>query len=99
MDKKKIETFGEFCELIEKEPENVYTAAGNTTTLNRIDSIKVLYNTFNNIMHNYYHIPPKKKIKMCQWYDKNNGQMFVFEKVLYGSSLIKIPDSEFEVED
>ena len=98
MDKKKIEDFGTFCTLIANEPENVWNEKGNSPTSKRRDDA-YLYNNF--ITNIYYHIPAKKRKTMAKWYGKGNGQMYVLDDTPdgYRNAFIKLPNSEFEVDE
>ena len=103
MDKRKIETFGEFCELIATEPENVYglTGTSNCTIRNIDDLLTFFENTCYHIPPKKKVIPPKKKVTKCQWYGNGNGQMYVLNDTDDGlrHAFIKIEGTEFEVDE
>ena len=102
MDKKKIETFGDFCTLIANEPENVWCEDTQmATNCDDDESIRRLIYQFE--QSTYYHIPPNKKKTMCQYYDEDDGDTKTFpinmEFKDYAGNWIKIPNSEFEVDE
>ena len=100
MNKKKITTFGEFCELRQKEPENVYQNDIPVTAFPKDNTLDQLRFSFD---HNtYYHIPPKKKKTMAMYYYGRTGEMktlWVECSTACGSDWIKIPNTEFEVDE
>jgi len=114
MDKKKIETFGEFCELIANEPENVYCDDYGLTDYNKLSNLSELSNSFRS--RDYHHIPIKKKKTMAEFYcwHENLGfrNVIVYElrngephNLVTGKPIEQYthwmlkPKSEFEVDD
>jgi len=95
MNKKRIETFGEFCELIANEPENVYFD-NYKTNMNISDSLDALKRSFNE--SDYYHIPPVKKKTLATYYHIETGEVKILEKCS-GLSWRYKPNSEFEVDE
>lgn len=111
MNKKKIETFGLFCELIERDRDSVYFIEKNeyvhfsrTADLNYLKSLKEYWNNKNTA---YYHIPPKKKKTMAEFYCWRSAKVFpdilVREKnwIDNGEYYLVVPknNTEFEVDD
>ena len=95
MNKKKIESFGTFCDLIANEPENVYCDDGIRTTKRKDQSY--LHKNF--INNTYYHIPSVKKKTMAMYYDEK-GRVFAHNvNALFCSRWTKIPNTEFEVDE
>ncbi len=111
MDKKKIETFGEFCTLVANEPENIeyYDNLFKTSSLmgnvrlpiGDSDLWKRVVERYWNDGSTYYHITqPKKKKIMAQYYNTNTGDMYV--KCVDSPHIApntKIPNTEFEVNE
>ena len=100
MDKKKIETFGSFCELIANEPENVYlddAIKSIDSTYYENDSIEYLFRLFTEKgLYPYYHIPAKKKKTKAQFYSRVSNLVYVFyDDYKKDSEYIKIPNTEF----
>ena len=99
MNKKKIETFGEFCELIISEPENIYFDGDGKCDWPSNTKLSDLKNHWDIKSYPYYHIPPVKKKTMAYFHDYEGLMYCLSTEDEKSFDMDLIPNTEFEVDE